>query len=236
MKTAQNFVPKILMALLIIGLLTNCKPEDKEKTNDENGHEEESVAKRPEEAITLEDARTLYLTYEDRRVGRIGKYEDSINRARGIDKKFDVARFVQFDYNTIKNYIAYIEKEAKEADVAISGLRIYFANNPEDDVKRVHPRQNSVMLSPTTKAERGEAIFGIDKTVKGGPKAVLLNYDFTRKDGGSDKEQNEKNGKMEATMLPTAIFNRPASATLPFQDLTSLTLNKGNSSPPLQEK
>ena len=75
------------------------------------------------------------------------------NVSRG--EAFEAARFVDFDYDTVKQYIDYIDQEAAKAGVKkVTKLRLYFANYPKnkefpDKKEVVHPRQNSIFMVPT---------------------------------------------------------------------------------------
>ncbi|MGI9549778.1 MAG: hypothetical protein ACR2MT_01160, partial [Aurantibacter sp.] len=153
-----------LIFIFTLGLtLFNCR-EIKQDDTPKDKHVEA-----PAEIIEISEARLQYNTYEKRRVDLIQKYEDSVDgysdegKARQeqnaqqaqVDPndpngaRFDVARYVSWDYDTIKNYLKYIDQEAKKAKVDISTLRFYFSNYPEDDTSAVHPRQNTIIITPT---------------------------------------------------------------------------------------
>lgn len=144
----------LLYTLLLSGVflaVASCGQQDQQPRQAEETQE----AAAPEQIIPLETAREYYRNYSDRRAPLIARYEDSVNLARGIKDSFPVARYVAFDYNVIKQYMAYIEQEAARVGTDISTLRIYFANNP-DDARFTHPRQNSLFLIPTVEAEGGQ--------------------------------------------------------------------------------
>jgi hypothetical protein len=203
----------------------------------------------PKQIIAVDEARSFYDDYTKRRVPLIQRYEDSINRVRASDKlpkvqqradtskaqkeegpaRFDVARYVYYDYATIKQYIEYIEQEAKMANVEISTLRLYFSNYP-DDPQFVHPRQNSIMLSPTVKRGERDYLFYIGE-LDGKAEAVLLDNAFgpMKPDGMGDASPGD--GKSYASFVPSLGSNRP-NPVLPLQEGKSLTLNRGNGVPP----
>jgi hypothetical protein len=214
----------------------------------EGEHANEIPVKAPEQIIEISDAKDMYERYGERRVPLIQRYEDSINSGRAGDKiqqrakgdknqgqmqaapeKFDVARYVYYDYATIKNYIAYIEQEAKAANVDISTLRFYFSNYSEDP-KNVHPRQNSIMLSPTIKKGDRDYLFYIGD-LDGKAEAVLLNDAFGLVDAEGMGNAASNDGKSYAAFMPNLITKSKAS--LPYyQGGKSVTMNEGNSAPP----
>lgn len=246
MKNVKKTLFSFTCILLITFSFTNCV----EKSEKENT----PVVIAPAQIIEVDNAKIMYDAYGKRRVPLIQRYEDSINRNKGYDKMkqqkmqqnqkdgdtqipkpFDVARYVHYDYETIKQYMAYIEQEAKMANVEISTLRIYFSNYPDqtyfpkskDSIK--HPRQSSIMFSPTIKKGDRDYLFYIDDT-KGESQAVLLNDEFGPAKGNKMGSINAKDEKSYASMLPSLA--KPKPVILPYQGGTSLTMNRGNGSPP----
>ena len=104
-----------------------------ERTKGE-GTEVKTEVEPPEQIVSMEEARMMYENYSERRASLIQKFEDSINISKRDTSKFDVARYTYYDYNTIKQYLAYIEQEATKAGVEISSLRFYYSNYPDDKV------------------------------------------------------------------------------------------------------
>lgn len=173
----------------------------------------------PKQIISINTAREHYGNYSERRVPLIQKYEDSILASQDVDSSFVVARYVSFDYATLKEYMAYIEQEAGKVDAEISSLRFYLANNPEKG-PYVHPRQNSVFLVPAAKpGNEGDFEYGL--YIDGDrPGFLSWNLDpFKSTDGqGGSQEKSE-----------AAIFPLPNAASYAEQ---SLILNFGGASPP----
>jgi len=210
----------------IISCGDNQKPQD-----------EKPEVLAPAQIVGINAAKSMYENYSNRRVPLIQKYEDSINRAiaetQEEAKPFDVARFIYYDYKTIKDYLAYIEQESEKAGVEISTLRFYFSNyqneqyfpNSEEEIK--HPRQNSVMLSPTIKKGKRDYLFYVAKGAEG-QEAVLMNDDF-----GSIKGMgviNEETKKSYASMIPS--LTKKSNANFIFQGGNSMTMNRGQGAPP----
>ncbi|MDO6821218.1 hypothetical protein [Zobellia sp. 1_MG-2023] len=199
--------------------------------------------------IMPEKAHKLYVNYKDRRVDLIQDYEDAIDRnnkdpKQQFDKKsqstesgnddianpgkFKVARYVSYEYEDLKKYMAYIEKEAELSGEKLTTLRFYFANYAnekkfEDGKPVKHPRQNTVMMSPTVKRDGGNHIFYIDDSKKGRERIVLLKDNFNDMHGKGD--QMTPNSKNEASFLPN-LFSAPK----PYFAPKSTTKNEGHSS------
>jgi len=186
----------------------NQPPQQPEKTQE---------AAAPDQIIPLETAREYYQNYSDRRAPLIARYEDSINRTRDIKDSFPVARYVAFDYKVIKQYMAYIEQEAARVGADISGLRIYFANNP-DEARFTHPRQNSLFLIPTVEAEGGQYGLYID-----GEKPGYLNWQLQPWQGRGMGMLPDPGRRAEAGFI---------SSPYSLQGGKSLILNFGGSGPP----
>lgn len=190
----------------------------------------------PRQIVSVAQAKNMYDSYGIRRAFLIQQYEDSINSQKktGTEiEKFDVGRFVYYDYKTIKQYLAYIEQEAENAGVEISTLRFYYSNYPDeavfadtkDSIK--HPRQNSILLSPTYTDGKTDHLFYIGIGEEGN-QAIPLNNDFeTLK--GYDVPPPESN-KNSASFAP--IINTSATKTTPILSEKSLTLNRGSGVPP----
>jgi len=242
---------KTLLSLLVLSTLLfsfNRCAEKMEK-------EEVPVVLAPAQIVPVDQAKDMYDNYTKRRVPLIQHYEDSINRySRGKKirqekksgedmqmskdgKPFDVARYVSYDYATIKQYLAFIEQEAKMANVEISGLRFYFSNYPkgpkfENGDSIVHPRQNSVMLSPTLKKGERDYLFYIGGT-EAKQEAVLLSDSFGLVKGQGIGDSGNGDQKSYASFIPS-LDKTSANTTLnaSFYAGTSLTMNRGNGAPP----
>ena len=113
----------------------------------------------------------------------------------------------------------------------ISTLRFYFSNYPDeqlfprskDSIK--HPRQNSLLLSPTIKKGKRDYLFYIAQGAEG-QEAVIMDDEF-----GTPKGMGlilDKNNKSHASLLPN-FFNSNAK---PVQDEKSMTMNRGGGAPP----
>ncbi|MBD1259331.1 hypothetical protein HZY62_01920 [Maribacter polysiphoniae] len=250
MINAKKFLSHSLMLFIILFSSMSCE-EEKEK-------EVAPEVLAPEQIVHVEQAKEMYDFYTKRRVPLIQRYEDSINRRKygtkiqqkkkaksnsdeaNAEKKFDVARYVSYDYKTLKQYLAYIEQEAKKANVEISGLRIYFSNYPDkaffdgqnkDSI--LHPRQNSVLLSPTLTKGKRDYLFYIGED-KDQQEAILLSDSFKPiKDIIGMGHLGNAESKSHASFMPS-LSTSTANTTLntSFYAGTSLTMNKGTGAPP----
>ena len=227
MKKPQSLLP---YGLLFFCLLFSCK----DAPPDRNG--EGAIVEPPEQIISIPQAQMMYRTYSARRAPIIKHYEDSINRRHQDTVKFDVARYVHYDYATIKQYLAYIEQVAEEAGVDISTLRFYFSNYPdkatfENGRPIVHPRQNSIFLLPTLKQDETDYGFYTQQNAEGKWVPVLLNgqmQPYKPNDMGQTSQASEKN---HAGFMPGSNASLSAPATL-FADTKSTALNYGGAAPP----
>ncbi len=236
MKNAKNGLLKLFsLSVLFLGLTSS-------KCEDDVVRETETNAEPPKQIVTIEHAKEMYDSYGTHRAPLIQAYED---KGRNADKteeqteeaaKFDVARYVYYDYDTIKQYLEYIEKEAAAADVKISKLRFYFSNYPDkekfpDGRPVVHPKQNSVMISPTTEKGERDFIFYTADGEGGKRKAVLLSDNFDKYPGQETGYIEGSVHRNEASVLPNLSTPHPTPAPVFFGN-KSLTLNEGNSAPP----
>jgi hypothetical protein len=213
-KTAIAFLASILL------LASSCQQGPKKDETDPEKPEkprEEQVSP-PSGIISLVESKSLYDNYTKHRLGMIQQYE----MERKPDEKFVPARFSDFDYATIKQYIAFIEQEAKEAQVDISSLRIYFASYPDKDRfpdgdKVVHPRQNSIFIVPTMRVDSMDYGFYIGADGK----AKLIKNAVGETGIGYKSNQGERSQAGFVPSLSSTAF-----------DEQSLNLNHGSSGPP----
>lgn len=223
-KTKKILLSSIASVVFIISLNSCAEKVEKQK-------EEASLVVAPAQIVLIDQAKSMYDNYSERRSPLIQRYEDSIN---GGKEKFDVARYVSYDYETIKQYLAFIEQEAAKANVEISGLRFYLSNYPDkaifdngDSIK--HPRQNSVMLSPTLKKGERDYIFYIRGTGEY-EQAVLLTDSFGELGAEGMGNNTNKTGNSYASFIPN--LNSSATTSTSFFASTSLTMNRGSGAPP----
>ncbi|GGW27669.1 hypothetical protein [Arenibacter certesii] len=215
----------VMIVFLVLGA-SSCKPEKEKIPTPEP---ERTPVKAPDQIVSVKQAKMMYDAYGERRVRIIEKYENEQNP----EEKFDVARFGSYDYQTIKNYLRYIEQEAEKANVEIATLRFYFSNYPdqnefEDGRKIKHPKQNSFFLIPTTRDEKnGDYAFYIYEDNDGNNIPMYLTDNLNPKNSannGPDKVQEHQNS--EASLVPKL------SKSILFDKNKSLILNEGDMTPP----
>ncbi len=217
MKNLKKVATALLGGFLFV--LGSCQqgPKKEEPTESKAEMEQERVEP-PKGIISLEESKSLYDNYSKNRLDIIQQYE-----AERSTEKFEAARFTSFTYADIKQYIAYIEQEAKGAQVDISSLRFYFANYPDkanfpDGKKIVHPRQNSIFIVPTMETADGEYGFYIGEDGK----AKLIKNAVGETAVGSTAKNGNKSHASFA----------PSFATSTMAESKSLNMNHGSSGPP----
>ncbi|BDW93048.1 hypothetical protein MACH07_18800 [Flagellimonas marinaquae] len=216
MKNNKRALLAIFGASLLF--LASCQQGNKKEESTEPANpiaEQTEPVPPPKGIISLKESKSLYDNYTKNRVDMIEEFEAE----REPEKEFDAARFTSFTYADMKNYMAYVEQEAKEAGVEVASLRLYFANYPNkpdfpDGDKVVHPRQNSIFIVPTTIIDGEELGFYIDAEGKAKPIKNVV--------GSSEDQGNDEGNTAKASMIPTLFQD----------DGTSLNLNHGNSGPP----
>lgn len=251
MKNAKNtFFGMAFMSILSLTLV-NC-------TETKSDGEDKTKASPPAQIVTVEQAKLMYDTYGKRRVPIIQRYEDAIDsvergedakyKQESLDKKtsgqqleekrkrpFDVTRYVSYEYDTIKKYIAYIEEEAERAGVKISTLRFYLSNYPEKDIfpkdTAARARQNSVFITPTIKKGKRDYPYYGEEGNDGSLKMILLNDTLTKSKTQLVSHLNKRDEKSLASFLPTLTSSEAPPAPLFFAS-KSYTLNKGGGAPP----
>ncbi len=177
--------------------------------------------------ISVERAGEMYDAYSQRRVPIIKKYEDSI---ASDGSKFEPTRYAEYDLQTIKEYIAYLEHEAAKANVEVNTLRFYLSNYPNSDkfsngdvVK--YPRRNSFFVVPTMAYEGKNVGFSITE-VNGKPTAVPMGRVTPVEKGSQDKSQPDSTGQMNEAGFFMSNTTSAVGGT------TNLILNDSDLVPP----
>ncbi len=107
--------------------------------------------------IPIQNAQFLFKDYEENRVGLI-------EAAQNIDENGDsippdnsnyvrATRSLTVDYDTLKQYLSFIEQKADSAHIEIQGLRIYLGKYPNDGNLpdgsiTSHPGAETIFLNP----------------------------------------------------------------------------------------
>ena len=220
MKRPTSITTKILCVLVLTSIFS-CNQQQKEnKPNSKTP----PIVDAPTNIISLNEANAIYDNYSEHRVRLIEPYE---TQQRQPDEKFEASRFVDFDYDALKQYIAYIDQEAEAGGVKkITKLRLYFANYPNEEKfpngkKVVHKRQNSIFMVPTL--EKGGINYGFF-IGDNGTAELIKDWKDSSKDGlgfSLDKKQ-----EAQAGFVPNFVLNTS------LQGSKSLAFNFGQGGPP----
>lgn len=193
----------------------------------------------PKQIISVAQAKTMYDSYTERRVRPIKQYEHVVDST----KEFFPTRYVEYDLETVKQYIAFIESEAKLANAKVGKLRFYNANYPNADafpsgevVK--YRRQNSFVVVPTTAIDGKQQGFITRTTSDGG--RVIVPLKELMKDQVQTQERPRKGGATQADQVsgvfsnPKFLFINPVLYTTAQEvgEDVSLLLNDGHVIPP----
>lgn len=113
----------------------------------------------PKKIISIEKAKNYFDNYTTNRERIIKMYMDSIDvdnvfesNANRIDiglPSFEPTRYVEFNYDDMKEYLKYIESQSKSVKKNIKTLRVYLGNKPKDDSIKSHQGKNTVFIVPT---------------------------------------------------------------------------------------
>lgn len=231
--------PFLFFSALLI--LMGCKQEESKQPSAETTKE---IVKAPEQIVSLEQAQIMYGNYTERRVPLIQKYEDGLNSEKAMAEQkeskqdsFIVARYIYYDYQTIKDYLAYIEKQAADAKVEISSLRFYLSNYPDkqefDNGKPIiHPKQNSILILPAVKTNKTEYGLYLNELENGQKVPVYLTDDLKIIPSNEVGTLSERSKNFAGMATGLNSNNKVSNKPLPFVGNFSLFLNEGGSSPP----
>lgn len=136
---AQSKFPVVIIAFGIIFLLifTSCKSI---YCNTYSGV--------PKQIISVDQAVEMKNHYKSKIIPLI---------EAGSEKEYQATEFAWIDLDSLKKYIAYLDKIQEVNKKNISGIRIYFAAYPEQNTftstaqKVLHPGRETVFLAPTIK-------------------------------------------------------------------------------------
>ena len=204
--------------------------DDTTNPNDDtqdDGSQEPTAA--PEQIVSIEQAKEMFDTYTERRVGLIKDYENAIS---GSDD-YEPTRYGWYDYDTIKQYMAFIEEQAAAADVEVSGLQFYLANYPNADEFSngspvSYPRQNTFFIIPTMKDKKEHVAFYINNS-DGKSSARPVKERVMRMGKNQGMIENDS-GKM--LFSPNLMMITAGLNTSSVQEDQSLILNEVNLIPP----
>lgn len=251
MKNTKNVLWKSSILIILLFGLSSCWDQEEKRVK--------PVDEPKEIIISTEQAKDMYDTYTNRREGLIQNFENSLDNREQNDKKtqqsqnqkdneekasiqkgnkgFEAARYIHYDFNDLKQYMAFIEQEAEKANVEISTLRFYLANYPNkekfDSGRKIkNPRRNTVIMVPSLNKDGKEyAFFTADDSEDGKRKAFLLTEELNENGDSHIGKGNLK--KEKASFLPTiTIPNLINAPIIPPGNKQSLYGNEGGLRPP----
>ncbi|WP_378185739.1 hypothetical protein ACE939_11545 [Aquimarina sp. W85] len=178
----------------------------------------------PQELISFNEIIDLYDNYHG-----IDSLIQKYTRQKSSDPSFVASKAVTFDYQELKNYLAFIEKNSVKANIKISSLRFYFGKyqNMKDKTKA---NRQTLFYNPTTifnvNGKDVELSYAIESNSKGTrviPLSKIL--DSVKKVKGIDI--TTKQTTSEASLLPlSSIISATANV------VESQAGNRGQVTPP----
>ncbi|PIB30545.1 hypothetical protein [Maribacter sp. 4G9] len=208
MKTISS---RFLLFMALATLFTACQENPKKESQEMEA--QEITYEAPKQIISLVEADSLYVNYKKRRARIIEQME---TESHPDGKPFVPTQFVSFDINVLKEYIGYVEQEAKKGGTTADSLRIYFGNYGNTSKK--YPKKNTVFLLPTATVNKDYGGIFIDSEGK-----AKLIRDWVNEQLDEGLKGNQRS---EASILPSF------SSTSSLQGGKSLTLNFGQGGPP----
>lgn len=203
MKTLKTMALLCLSVLALVSCIQG---------NDTTATESSEPIAPPSIIIPVQEAEDLYHNYGDVRVPLI---ETAINvDTQGNPIPQDDSAYVKattsltVDYTDLKNYLAFIEQEAGNANTDITGLRIYFGKYAETK----NDGRATMFMNPVKKYGVGgitdDVAFAIDKSGKE-PKAVYVKDCF--------KVPGTRTNQANLTMPVQGTIQSLAANTFPWR-------------------
>ncbi|MFK8059645.1 MAG: hypothetical protein AB8B78_06080 [Polaribacter sp.] len=110
---------------------------------------EEQNSEKPKEAISYERAAVLQKEYIKTRATFLNEILNNNGHFKKDENLVEDVRDVSFNLETLKQYIAYVEKEAKKKKLKNISLRVYFGAYPKNDTEVKTPGFSTVFFMPT---------------------------------------------------------------------------------------
>ncbi len=196
-----------MMALLCLSVLAlvSCI-----QGNDTTATESSEPIAPPGIIIPVQEAENLYHRYGEKRVSLIEKainVDDEGNPISQNDSSYvQATTSLTVDYTDLKNYLAFIEQEASNANTDITGLRIYFGKYADT----TNDGRATMFMNPVKKYGAGgitdDVAFAIDKSGKK-PKAVYVKDCY--KVPGTMTNQANLTMPIQGTIQSLAANNSP---------------------------
>lgn len=110
--------------------------------------------KEPKAIIPLDKVGDMYYGF-DNLVDRFNDQKAMDDQTLAELKKLLITRGIWFDYQEFKNYLSFIDKNAKDAGIAISGIRFFPGRYDQDDDKF---GQLTLFYNPTYKTKNSAGL------------------------------------------------------------------------------
>ncbi len=114
----------------------------------------------PENIISVQEAEMLFTNYKKNRISIIEEAENA--NVEEDQEAYMATTSITFDFEMMKQYMAYIEQQAKTAQTNIKGLRVYFGQYG-DSKKAKYPKAETVFFNPTMMDGNDEVSFAIQE-------------------------------------------------------------------------
>lgn len=165
--------------------------------------EAEPIAQSPDILISIENAEDLYQRYGTERVSIIEEAINVDDNGEPIDSSdpsfVQTSRSISFDFEQIKNYIAYIEQKADSAKAPLTGLRVYFGQYGSTAKK--YPNTETVFFNPIMEfGKKGDLTDDVSFAIQSNkaiPVGVLLGT-YKEKPAGSSNLITTNQGDVES--------------------------------------
>lgn len=220
MRLFKNF--HFLIILLIGLILFSCTDKHTEEPEPQNP---------PKQIISVERAKELYDSYSSRRVPIIQKFE-----GKNTDSSdYNPTRYIEYDFETMKNYLAYVEQEAAKANIDVKSLRIYLANNPDSDKfpngdPIRYKKHNTVLMVPTMSYEGKNVGFALEEDNRGNLTGVPISKMVDSLNIKGQKGVLQQKSDMNAAGFFISNSSTVAGGTV------SVILNDGDLIPPPKQQ
>lgn len=232
-----NLTKTIAIAALLLVSLNSCdKKHDNDKylkqikeLNQEIAKLKEELGqvndKKPSNIIGLKIASQLYHNYDTTRI----KWTNDYIQKHSGQEKFKATRSLYYNLDDLYNYLAYVKRISKEANVKPSGLRFYFGAYSNDYVRdgdETYAHRQTIFIAPTVSKQVGKETMHLGYTLSNDFKVELL-----RDKIGTDSRGQSGNG---SSMQKASLFNFNLNLNL-FGENSTIA-NELNGSPPRGEE
>ncbi|MDY8136773.1 hypothetical protein [Aquimarina sp. 2201CG5-10] len=158
MKRLNNLIRSIMVMGITMILVTSCTPGGQDNAEIERYKKQikelkQQVAElqeqigstdRPKRIISSAEAQIIFQEY-NKRSDMIKEYIQT----DAVGNRFDPTRSLYYPIDELRNYMAYIHKISKEADVKPTGYRFYFAAYPEEYERELYAKRQTMFIAPT---------------------------------------------------------------------------------------